>query len=172
MAVELREHLDVRPHLLEPRRADEDGAKRSLSIRNIKVRLEPAHRLVEAVQPHEPPDCRRLATGDDEPVEPVELLGKPHLHRVRAEPPQHRCVLPEVPLYGENADPERLFHALDGNGSYAGGSTTGAGVRRPRPARPSRTSQKPSSPKASAGAQGLTWAGTVPLATSPRMLVG
>src|SRR6478736_9405877 len=120
MAVELREHLDVRPHVLEPRRADEDGAKRSLSIRNIKVRLEavhlaaecvssrppvaeaemvaveddhpgaraedraaePAHRLVEAVQPHEPPDRGRLAAGDHEPVEPVELLGKPHLYRL------------------------------------------------------------------------------------------
>src|SRR4029079_5764022 len=47
----------------------------------------------------------------DEAVEPGELLRKPHLDRFGAEPPQHGCVLPEVPLHGEDADPERLLHA-------------------------------------------------------------
>ncbi len=50
----------------------------------------------------------RLAAGDDEPVEPVELLGKAHLDRLRAEPPQHGRVLAEVSLHGEDADRERL----------------------------------------------------------------
>src|ERR1700751_2610296 len=73
-----------------------------------------AHRLVEPVEPHEPADRGRLAAGDDEPVEPVELLGKPHLDRLGAEPAQHGCVLAEVALHGEQADAERLFPFLDG----------------------------------------------------------
>ena len=55
-------------------------------------------------------DRSRLAAGDDEPVEPVELLGKAHLDRLRAEPPQHGRVLAEVSLHGEDADLERLLH--------------------------------------------------------------
>ena len=100
------------------------------------------------------------------------LDSQARFHRLGTEPVQHCCVLPEVPLHSENANPERLFHAFDGNEAYSGTGTTGAGVRRPRPARPSRTSQKPSSPNATAGAQGLTWDGTFPLATSPTMLLG
>ena len=72
---------------------------------------EPAHRLVEAVQPHEPADRGRLAARDDQPVEPVEVLGEPDFDRLGAEPAQHGGVLAEVPLHGEDADPERLLHA-------------------------------------------------------------
>ena len=38
------------------------------------------------------------------------LLNEYGLYRVGAEAPQHRRVLAEVPLHGENADPERLLH--------------------------------------------------------------
>src|SRR5436309_2474091 len=103
MAVDLREHLDVWPRLLEPRRADEDGAQRLVAVptavsEHLQVGLEaahlpaervaarpvvaeaeviaveddhpgaraedrtaePAHRLVEAVEPHQPADPGRL----------------------------------------------------------------------------------------------------------------
>ena len=66
--------------------------------------LEAADRLLEPVEPHQARDRRRLAARDDEPVEPVELLGLAHLDDVRAEPAQHRRVLAEVALDGENTD--------------------------------------------------------------------
>ena len=72
-----------------------------------------AHRLVEAVEAHQPHERRRLAAGDDEPVEAVELLRLAHLDHVRAEAAQHRRVLAEVALHRQNADPERL-HGADG----------------------------------------------------------
>ena len=70
-----------------------------------------AHRVVEPVQPHQPADRGRLAPGDDQPVEPGELLGQPNLHRFGTEAPQHGRVLAEVPLHGQDTDPERLLHA-------------------------------------------------------------
>src|SRR5215831_3185767 len=113
MAVDLGEHLDVGPDLLDPGRADEDGAQRPALAGKLEIGLERgdlapegvaahrdvdeaevvavehdhpgaraedgplelAQRLVEAVEPHQPHERRRLAAGDDEPVEPVELLG-------------------------------------------------------------------------------------------------
>ena len=71
-------------------------------------RLEAADRLVEAVEVHEPRERGRLAARDHEPVEPVQLLGLAHLDHVGAEAPQHRRVLAEVSLHGEDTDPERL----------------------------------------------------------------
>ncbi len=192
MAVELGEHVDARPRLLEPRRADEDGAQRLGALADVEVRLEAPHLaaegvpprgvvaeaemvaieddhpgarpedraaeradgFVEVVEPHQPSDRGRLPAGDDEPVEPVELLGEPHLDRLGAEAPQHCGVLPEVPLHGEDADPQRRLHAFDGNAAQSG---AGAGIAlRRRPSRPSRTSQKPRRPNASAGDHGLT----------------
>src|ERR1700751_683268 len=208
MAVELREHLDLRRRLFEPGRADEDSAERLLALSDVDVSLEAVHlpaegvaprapvaetemvaiehdhpgarpedrpaelpyRLVEAVQPHQPADRRRLAAGDDQPVEPVELLRQSDLDRLRAQQAQHRRVLAEVSLHGEDADRERRIHSLDGNEGYSAAGTTGAPLRRPR--RPSRTSQKPSSPNARAGAHGLTCAGVAPEATSLMMLAG
>ena len=67
--------------------------------------LEAADRVLEPVEPHQAHEGRRLSAGDDEAVEPGELLGLAHLDRVRAEPPQHRRVLAEVPLQGQDADP-------------------------------------------------------------------
>ena len=81
--------------------------------------VERAQRLVEPVEPHQPRDRRRLAAGHDQAVEPVELLGQPHLDRLRAEAPQHRRVLAEVPLHGEDADSKRLLHATDCRGALA-----------------------------------------------------
>src|SRR5438552_5236317 len=208
MAVDLRQYLDVRPRVLEPRRADEDGPQRLVAVPDVQVRLEAlhlpaervapspvaahpevvaveddhararpedraaelAHRLVEAVEAHQTGDRGRLAAGNDEAVEPLELLRKPHLDRLGAEPPQYGGVFPEVPLNGEDADLERLLHRLDGNERYSG---SGAGVAvRCRPRRPSSTSQKPSSPKATAGAHGLTCRGGEPEKAAPTMSVG
>ena len=67
-------------------------------------RREPADRVLEPVEAHQPHDRRRLAARDDEAVESLELLGLPHLDDLRAEPAQHRRVLAEVPLQREDAD--------------------------------------------------------------------
>ena len=72
---------------------------------------ETAHRLVEPVEAHQAREGRRLAAGDDQPVEAVQLLGLAHLDDVRAEPAQHRRVLAEVPMHGQNADPWPLHRA-------------------------------------------------------------
>ena len=72
---------------------------------------EVADRLVEPVEAHQPHERRRLAAGDHEPVEPGELLGLAHLEDLGAELAQHRRVLAEVALHGENTDPERLHRA-------------------------------------------------------------
>jgi hypothetical protein len=71
-------------------------------------RAESPHRLVEAVEPHQPHERRRLAARDHEPVEPVELAGDAHLDGLGAEPPQHGRVLAEVALDGEDTDARTL----------------------------------------------------------------
>ena len=71
--------------------------------------LEPAQRLVEPVEAHQPRHRRRLAARHDQPVEPVELLGQAHLDRLGAEPAQHGRVLAKVSLHGEDAD-SQLVH--------------------------------------------------------------
>src|SRR5579884_21461 len=174
MAVDLREHLDVRPRLLQPGRPDEDRVDRLVAVADAELGLEALHlaaervaprpevaeaevvavehdhpgagaedragerlhRLVEPVEPHQAADRGRLAARDDQPVEAVELLGQAHLDRLRAEPAQHGRVLAEVPLYGEDADPERLLHRLDGNEGYA---AIGAAARRRLATIPSAT---------------------------------
>ena len=123
LAVQLGEHLDVRPELGDPRRADEDPAQRLVLAVERQVGLEARdlaavgvpvdrqvdqaevrpgragssravpnigpvkrpHRLVDAVEPHQAHDRRRLAAGDDQPVEPFELLGLAHLDDLGAE---------------------------------------------------------------------------------------
>src|SRR3954453_21585411 len=60
--------------------------------------------LVQAVEPHEAHERRRLASGPDEPVEPLELVGLAHLHGLDPEPSQHRRVLTEIPLHREHSD--------------------------------------------------------------------
>ena len=79
-------------------------------------RVERAQRLVEPVEAHQPRDRRRLAAGQDQAVEPVELRRQPHLDRLGAEAPQHRRVLAEVALHGKDADSKRLLHGRDCRG--------------------------------------------------------
>src|SRR3954469_17583258 len=40
MAVDLGQHLDVRPDVLQPRRADEHGAQRLITVADVEIRLE------------------------------------------------------------------------------------------------------------------------------------
>ena len=61
-------------------------------------------RLLQAVEPHQAHDRRRLTAGDHESVEPVELLRQPHLDHLGAERAQHRRVLAKVALHCEDAD--------------------------------------------------------------------
>src|SRR4051794_8423730 len=181
MAVDLRQHLDVGPGLLDPRRADEAGARGLVAETDVEIRLErmhlaaervpadadvrepevvaaehdhpgarpedrrlePAQRLVEAVQRHQPCDRRRLAAGKDQPVEPLQVRGQADFDRLRPEAAQDRRVLAEVPLHGEDTDPKRQLHAPDGNRSYSG-----AGSRSP-----SATKRKPSTANTTIGAQ-------------------
>ena len=65
---------------------------------------ERADRLVEAVQAHQAHHRGRLAARDDQPVEAVELLRQAHLDPLDAEATQHRDVLTERSLQGEDAD--------------------------------------------------------------------
>src|SRR5436305_14123654 len=43
VAVELREHLDVRPRVLQPRRADEDCPERLAHVCDVEIGLEAVH---------------------------------------------------------------------------------------------------------------------------------
>ena len=60
--------------------------------------------VVEPVEADQAPDRRRLAAGDDEAVEPFELLRLAHLDPVHAEPREHQEMLPEVALHREDTD--------------------------------------------------------------------
>ena len=85
-----------------------------------------ADRVVEPVEPREPRDRGRLAAGDHEAVEAVELLREPHLDRVRAEPPKRPNVLAERALEGEHADPRcASVHDADSRCGPAGSLVRG-----------------------------------------------
>src|SRR5215218_1107299 len=73
----------------------------------------PAQRVVQAVQPHEAHERRRLAAGNDQPIEAFELLRLPHLDRLDAQPAKHLRVLPEISLHSKNADAEGGLHGTD-----------------------------------------------------------
>ena len=62
------------------------------------------NRAIEPVEAHQSHERRGLAARDHEPVEPLELLRLAHLDGIRAQAPQHRRVLAEVALHGQNAD--------------------------------------------------------------------
>src|SRR6476469_2263906 len=51
VAVDLGEHLDVRPRLLEPRRADEDSAQRLVAVPDVEVGFEALDLAAERVAP-------------------------------------------------------------------------------------------------------------------------
>jgi hypothetical protein len=65
---------------------------------------EAADGVPEAVDPDQAGDRRRFATGDYEAVEATQVVGLADLDGVRAQPPQHRCVLAKVSLHRENPD--------------------------------------------------------------------
>src|SRR5262245_51382753 len=112
LAVELEVGLEARhlpsvgiPVDLEPDEAEVVAIEQDHPRAGAEDRpLEPADRLLEPVEPHQACDRRRLAARDDQAVEPVELLRQPHLDHLGAEAPQHRRVLAEVALDGEDAD--------------------------------------------------------------------
>src|SRR5439155_15144115 len=84
--------------------------------------LEPSQGLVEAVEPHQAHERRRLTAGDDESVEPVDLFGLAHLHDLGAEPAEHRRVLAEVPLDCQDADSRPVAHSSDCKDGFASSS--------------------------------------------------
>src|SRR5438874_1595662 len=131
-----------------PRARSEDG------------RLEAAQRLVQPVQAHEPRDRRRLAAGQDQAVEPLQLLGQADLDRLGAEAPEHIRVLAEVPLHGEDADPKPPLHeAIVGSATRydAGVLQAPAGRTRSRDRRRRPTATSPSgSARRSAGRRSST----------------
>src|SRR6266576_2557290 len=98
LAVELGQDLDVDEAEMVAVEHDQAGACAEHRL------LEDADHILEPVEPHQAHEGRRLAAGNDEPVEPCELLRLAHLDRLRAEPPQHRRVLAEVPLQGEDTN--------------------------------------------------------------------
>ncbi len=104
--------------------------------------LEAADRVLEPVEPHQAHERRRLAAGNDEPVEALQLLGLAHLDRLRAEAPQHRRVLAEVPLQGQDADPHATnsrFRLDRAAGIAARGSNASADEDEPREREDQRT---------------------------------
>ena len=74
--------LDGEVDQAEPLAVEHDHAGAGAEDR----RRERADRVVEPVEAHQAHHRRRLAAGDDEPVEPVELLRQAHLDRLDAEP--------------------------------------------------------------------------------------
>src|SRR5215210_5423175 len=67
-------------------------------------------RLLDPVEPHQSRNRRRLAPGNDQTVETVELVGLSHLDRVRAEAAQDGRVLAEVALNCQDSDSRRRVH--------------------------------------------------------------
>ena len=174
------EHLDARPGLLDPRRADEHGVDRVVEDREVDVALEGVDLPAEGVAAHgdvEPADGllvgrgvedpvgeqdhpgaravrrepradggaqrlqqpelrgqlddrRRLAAGQDQPVDVGELLGTAHHDGGGALLPQSCEVLADVALQAEHADDWPVGIAGHDPPGYGGGR--GCPHRRPR----------------------------------------
>src|SRR4051794_34998196 len=68
MTVDLGEHLDVRPGLLDPRRADEHRADRLVAVPDVEVGFERVHLAAERVSPsRKVGEAEVLAVQDDHP---------------------------------------------------------------------------------------------------------
>src|ERR1051325_11094833 len=68
VAVALREHLDVRPRVLEPGRTDEDRAQRLVAVADVEVRFEAPHLAAERVAPRRVvAEAEMIAVEDDHP---------------------------------------------------------------------------------------------------------
>ena len=80
---------------------DQPGAR---AVDRHPVRDPGAQRLPQPERAGELVHHRRLAAGDDQPGDPVELALAPHRHRLGAERREHREVLAEVALEGEDPD--------------------------------------------------------------------
>ena len=62
-AGDARQHLDVRPGLLDPRRADEDAVHRAVDAVEVEVALERVDLAPERVAPHGDVEARRRSPG-------------------------------------------------------------------------------------------------------------
>ena len=82
--------------------------------------LEALDRVIEPVEPGQPHDRRRFAARDDEPVEPVELMGQTHLDHIRPESPEHVHVLAEGALERQHPDLRPQMHAKESRGGTVG----------------------------------------------------
>src|ERR1700693_4705277 len=85
-------------------------------------------RVFDPVQAPELSDRCRLATGDNEPIQILQLFGLAHLDDLSAEPSQHRRVLAKVPLDSQDADPRLRHYQPRVSSSSSGGSVA---VERP-----------------------------------------
>src|SRR5215213_1849689 len=92
--------VDLEIHQAQMRAIEHDHPRAGAEDRSCEA----LHRLVEAVEPHQPHERRRLAARDDEAVQALQLIGLPDLDRVGPEASQHRRVLAEVPLHSEHTD--------------------------------------------------------------------
>ena len=94
--------------------------------------LERADRFLEPVEADEARDRRRLAAGDHEPVELLELLRLAHLDDLSAEPAQHRRVLAEVSLHRQDSDSHGFAHVLDCSPGLCSGDRLVPTIRGPQ----------------------------------------
>src|SRR5688572_109076 len=98
--------LDLDVHEVEMPAVEENHPRAGAEERAGEGR----ERLLEAVDPHETAHRGRLAAGNDEAVEPVELLRLADLDDVGAEPAEHGGVLAEVALDCQDADADPFAH--------------------------------------------------------------
>jgi hypothetical protein len=102
----VRVPFDLEVHELEMPAVEQDHSRAGPEERAGEGR----ERLLEAVDPHETAHRGRLAAGNDEAVEPVELLRLADLDDVGSEPAEHGGVLAEVALNCQDADAEPFAH--------------------------------------------------------------
>src|SRR5690348_10892362 len=82
MTVHLREHVDVRPRLLEPRRPDEDRAQWLVAVPYVEIRLEAVHLATERVPTRRVvAEAEVVAVEDDHPRARAEDRPAELLHR-------------------------------------------------------------------------------------------
>src|SRR6188508_2253175 len=103
----VRVAVDPDVHLADEPVAGHENHPRTRAEHRARKRPQ---RLLEPVEADEPADRRRLAAGDDQTVEAVEVLGLSYLDRLHAETRKRLRVLAEVPLQGQNADSKGPAH--------------------------------------------------------------
>src|SRR5688500_2552604 len=106
-----------------------------------------ANRIVEAVELGQAHDRRGLASGDDEPVEPLELVGQPYFDDVCSQLAQRCRVLAERSLQSEYSDQHWSLHRRVSSFTQvlsAGKRLTSRGLRAARRRRVSSRRSRPS----------------------------